>query len=235
MKKNVSLSLPKNAIVGVVVLGAVLVLALGYLVVISPKQKQIASLNQQTALARQQIADDLSRAATARSATDTPQIKTADIYRLETAMPSIQDMPDLLLELSQMASASGVSLQSISPTATASTATSTTTTSPYQTVPLSLTVTGNFYSITDLLYRLRDSVYVRNGALEATGRIFSVTSVNLTPANGVLSATIALATYVYAPAAAAPVLPGQTTTGQTTTGTTTTTSGSGPSAAGATP
>lgn len=230
MKKNVSLSLPKNARVGVVALGAVLVLALGYLVVISPKQKEIASLNQQTALARQQIADDLSRAATARSAISAPQIKTADIYRLETAMPSIQDMPDLLLELSQMAKASGVSLQSISPTAPASTAS----TSAYQTVPLSLTATGNFYSITDLLYRLRDSVYVRNGALEATGRIFNVTSVNLMPTNGMLSATISLATYVYAPAPAAPVLPGATTTSSTTTGTTTTTSASGPSAAGAT-
>lgn len=230
MKKNISL--PKNALVGVVALGAVLVLALGYLVVISPKQKQIANLNQQTALTRQQIADDLSRAATARGAIDTPQIKTADIYRLDTAMPSIQDMPDLLLELSQMAKASGVSLQSISPTATASTATST---SSYQTVPLSLTATGNFYAITDLLYRLRDSVYVRNGALEATGRIFSVTSVNLMPTNGILSATIALVTYVYAPAPAAPVVPGATTTSTTTTGTTTTTSGSGPSAAGATP
>ena len=232
MKKNISFSMPKNALVGVVAICGVLVIALGYLVLISPKQKHIGDLNAQTALARQQITDDLSRAATARSATGAPTIKTADIYRLETAMPSIPDMPDLLLQLSQMATASGVSLQSISPTANASTSTTTTSTLPYQTVPISLTVNGNFYSITDLLYRLRDAVYVRNGALEATGRIFSVTSVNLTPSNGVLAATISLTTFVYAPASAAPVVPGATTTG--TTGTTTTTAGSA-SAAGATP
>jgi len=232
MKKNVSLSMPKNALVGVVAVCGVLLIAVGYLVLISPKQKQISALNAQTALARQQITDDLSRAATARSATGAPTIKTADIYRLETAMPSIQDMPDLLLQLSQMAKASGVSLQSISPSANASTSTSSSSTLSYQTVPISLTVNGNFYSITDLLYRLRDSVYVRNGALEASGRIFSVTSVSLTPGTGTLAATISLNTFVYAPAAATPTVPGATTKG--TTATTTTTAGSA-SAAGATP
>jgi Tfp pilus assembly protein PilO len=232
MKKNISLkniSLPKNALVAVVAVGAVMVVALGYLVVISPKQKSIASLNQQTALARQQIADDLSRAATARSATGAPQIKTADIYRLETAMPDITDMPDLLLQLDQMAKASGVTLQSISPTANSSSST-TTTTLLYQTVPIALTANGNFYSITDLLWRLRDSVYVRNGGLEASGRIFSVTSVNIVPANGVLAATIQLNTFVYGSATPTSPVPGETTTG-----TTTTTASTGPSAAGATP
>ncbi|MGH2972644.1 MAG: type 4a pilus biogenesis protein PilO [Gaiellaceae bacterium] len=226
MKKNVSM--PKNALVAVVALCGVLVLALGYLVIISPKQKQISSLNSQTALARQQISDDLSRAATARSATGAPTIKTADIYRLETAMPSIQDMPDLLLQIDQIAKASGVSLQSISPTPSTSSSSSSTT--PFTTVSIALTANGNFYSITDLLYRLRDSVYVRNGALEATGRIFSVNSVQLAPAVGALAATISLDTYVYGSTAPASASPGATTTG-----TTTTTAASGASAAGATP
>jgi Tfp pilus assembly protein PilO len=230
VKKNVSLQ-KKHALVIVVAVSGVLVLALGWLVLLGPKQKQIGVLNQQTAAVRQQIADDLSRAATARSATGAPTIKTADIYKLETAMPSITDMPDLLLELDQTAQASGVKLQSIQPSAPAVGA------DGYSTVHITLSADGNFYTLTDLLYRLRTLVYVRSGSLEANGRIFSIDTVNLSPTGGTqMLATITLDTYVYG----APLTPTDTpltatSTTPAATGTTTTTSASsGPTAAGAT-
>ena len=97
-------------------------------------------------------------------------------------------------------------------------------------LPITLTVAGNFYTVTDLLYRLRNLVYVRSGALQANGRLFSVNSVVLSPSNGkTIAATIAVDTYVYGgTTVAAP----STTTPSTTT---TSTPSSGPSAAGATP
>lgn len=230
MKKNVKID-RKHGLIAVVAVGSVLVLLLGYVALISPKQKEIADLNSQTAAVRQQITDDVSRAALARSATGTPQIKTADVYRLETAMPSITDMPDLLLELDQTATAAGVRIDSISPVQTPSAAST-----DYTTVQIALDATGNFYSITDLLYRLRNMVYVRSGALEANGRIFSVNKVTLTPVNSQLSASITLDTYVYAPSTTpsttTPLPPGATTA---TTTTTTPPPAAGPSAAGVTP
>lgn len=230
MKKNVKLD-RKNALVFAVGGGAVLVLLLGYLLLISPKQKAIADLKSQTAAVRQQISDDLSRAALARSATGAPQIKTADVYRLETAMPSIADMPDLLLELDQTAAAAGVSIDSISPKAAPSTDSAS-----YSTVDISLDATGNFYSIMDLLYRLRNMVYVRGGALEANGRIFSVTSIKLAPVDSQESASITLETYVYTPSATPTSTSTTLTPGATTTTTTTTPPpAAGPSAAGVTP
>ena len=66
-------------------------------------------------------------------------------------------------------------------------------------VPINITFAGNFYSLTDLLYRLRALVSVRNGELEATGRLFAVDSVALAP-TGVgtgLTAAVTLDTYVY--------------------------------------
>ena len=231
MKKNVSIQ-KNQALVIVVAVSGVLVLALGWLVLLGPKQKQVGDLKQQTAAVRQQIADDLSRAATARSATGAPTIKTADIYKLETAMPSITDMPDLLLELDQTAQAAGVKLQSIQPSAPAEGA------SGYSTVHITLSADGNFYTLTDLLYRLRTLVYVRSGSLEANGRIFSIDTVNLSPTSGTqMLATITLDTFVYG----APLISGGTTLTTTSTtpaatGTTTTSSASsGPTAAGATP
>jgi Tfp pilus assembly protein PilO len=233
VKKNVNLQ--KHGLVVLVAVGAIAVVAIGWLTLLGPKQKQIADLKNQTAAVRQQITDDVARAATARSATSTPQIKTADIYRLETAMPSTLDMPDLLLEIDQTAKAAGVSLQSIAPSDLLDTG------SGYSYDHIQLTANGNFYTITDLLYRLRNMVYVRGGTLESNGRIFTVDQVAISPSGDALAANITLDTYVYGSlpsAAASPALPGVTSTTDTTATTTTTTpppSASGPSAAGATP
>ncbi len=232
MKKNINLK--KNGLVVVVGVCGVLALALGWVVLLGPKQKTLADLHQQTAAVRQQIADDLARAATARGATGAPTIKTADIYKLETAMPSIVDMPDLLLELDQTAKAAGVSLQSITPSPLTDTGTG------YSTEHIVMSVDGNFYTVTDLLYRLRNFVYVRSGTLQANGRIFTVDNLTLAPNGKLITAQITLDTYVYGsiaatPSSAIPAPPTGTSSSTTTTATTTTPAASGPTAAGATP
>jgi Tfp pilus assembly protein PilO len=144
-------------------------------------------------------------------------------------MPSEADMPDLLLELDQTAKASGVSVDSL---AFGQPAPSTDGT--YSSIQITAQAKGNFYTLTDFLYRLRNLVYVSNGTLQASGRIFSVSVFALTPAQKGLSAQITLDTYLYGSSipgvASAPA-----TTTTTTPATTTTTSSSGPTAAGATP
>lgn len=231
MKKNVNFNLQKNGLVVLVAVGAIAIVAMGWLLLLGPKQKQINDLKQQTAAVRQQVADDLARAAAARSVTGAPQIKTADIYKLETAMPSSVDMPDLLLELDQTANAAGVSLQSIAPSPSL-----TDTGNGYGAEHVVLSANGNFYTITDLLYRLRNMVYARGGALESNGRIFTIDSVTISPLGTELTANITLDTYVYgalpASTTGAPAPPAGTTTSTTTT---TSTPSSGPTASGATP
>jgi len=225
--------MPKWAPFVLVGVGGLVGLAAGWMVFLSPKQSQVADLHRQTQAVQQQIAADLARAATARGTSPAPTIRVADIYKLQTAMPSTADAPDLLLELDQTAKAAGVQLTSISGPLAASTAEG-----AYSTIPISLVVSGNFYAVTDLLYRLRDLVYVRDGALEANGRIFTVKSVTLAPNGNLVNANISLETYVYgsAPGASTPA-PAASTTPTDTTQTTTTTpaSSSGPSAAGTTP
>lgn len=232
MKKQ-RVQVPKWMPLALVVAGACIVMLGGWVLLLSPKQRTIADLHSQTAAVEQQVSADLARAATARNGTGAPTIRVADIYKLQTAMPSATDMPDLLLELDQTAKAAGVQLQSIAPSPTAAPAAG----AAYETIPITLTAAGNFYSVTDLLYRLRNLVYVRGGALEANGRIFTVSGVALSPNGKLVTANITLATYVYGPPAApapAPVAPGSTTTTTATaTTTTTTSSSSGPSAAGA--
>src|SRR5579862_1301338 len=106
-------TLPQPAQIALVAVGALLILVLGYMVLLAPKQKQISSLRQQTSAAQAQIAEDLQRSAEATGDTGASAIKVADIYKLQAARPALPDTPDLLLELDQIAKAAGVTLQSI--------------------------------------------------------------------------------------------------------------------------
>jgi Tfp pilus assembly protein PilO len=225
---------PQGAVIGGIVGAGLFVLLIGWFVVVRPQSHKASSLAAQTATVQAQITSNLAAIAAQKNTTAVvaPKIRVADVYKLAKAMPSAVDMPDILLELSQVAEDAGVDLQNISPNPPASDGT----------IGLGMSVSGDFFTVTDLLFRLRNLVTVRNGALEATGRLFSVDTISFSPSDaGKIDATIALHTYTYAGAAAAtpaptapvPASTDTTSTTDTTATTTTDTPSSGPSATGA--
>jgi len=199
--------------------GDLLLLVLGWFMLVSPQRataQSIARSAQATEVQVEQVNSAASNVVHPVVQPEQPEIRTAYLYKLQKAMPMTPDMPNLLLELSQTVRASGVELSSISPTPMDATTGITS---------ITLSVKGDFYSLTDLLYRLRSLVAVRDGALDVSGRLFAVKSVGFTPdGQGTsLDANIQLSTYTFgaaaqaaAAAAAAPVLPASTTTGETT-------------------
>ena len=217
--------LPKGAVVGGIVAAGLLVALVGWKVVVSPQKHKAADLAAETAAVKQKITDQLSAVAAAKTVSDVPKIRVADVYKLAKAMPSTTDMPNILIELDQVARDAGVDLQQLSPSPPAADGT----------IALSLTVGGDFFTLTDLLYRLRSMVSVRHGALEATGRLFAIDGVSLSPTTDhAINAKVSLHTYTYAPPA--PVAPAATPATTDTTQTTTTspdTSSESPSATGA--
>ena len=146
-------------VAGVLVFGLV-----GWFVLVRPQAGQAKELQAQQVAIQKQIDDQRQKTAAARGA---PKIHFADIYRLAKAMPDKTDMPDLLLELSQLAHDSGIRFDSITPAPAE-------TVGAYSVIPISVTFSGNFFSLADFLYRVRTLVNVHNGGLEATGRLFSV-------------------------------------------------------------
>jgi Tfp pilus assembly protein PilO len=220
VKAEKSKKLSRNAGIALIVGGDLLLLVLGWFMLISPQRATADSIRLATSAAEAQIVQAKQVQATPPpAAVQQPEIKTADIYSLNDAMPTSIDMPDLLLELNQLARASGVSMTNMSPgLPTALTG--------YSVVPLSVGIEGDFYSVTDMLYRLRTLVAVRHGDLQTSGRLFSVDSVTLAP-SGVgskLTAALSLNAYLYGgtpPVAAA--APAVTPTTTDTTSTTTTT------------
>ena len=223
-------SLPPGALIGIIV-GAVLVFGLaGWFLLVRPQGAKVTSLKAQATEVKAKIDAYHQQVAAVRAA---PKIEVADVYRLAKAMPDRLDMPDLLLELSQLARDTGIRFDSISPQAVAPIGS-------YAVVPISVMFQGNFYNLADFLYRLRSLVSVHAGRLDATGRLFSVDTLTFNESTlkfPQIQATLVIDAFVYGsgvPAQAPiPTTPTTTTTTTTTTSTTTAAAPSGASATGA--
>lgn len=214
-------------------IGFTLVIAtMGWFLLVSPQRSRSSELDEKIAAVEQQIT--AARAAQMQAADVTP-IRSADLFRLTKAMPSDNDIPGVLLELSRIASETGIVFEQIVPQATLAAG-------EMRAQPIDLTFEGNFYSLSDFLYRVRNLVSVQRGRLVANGRLFSVEKLQFSEApSGFpnIRASLTLSAFLYgsgptaAPPAASTTTPTDTTSTDTTATTTTETPPASPEAAGA--
>jgi Tfp pilus assembly protein PilO len=203
---------------------ALLIVAVaGYFGLISPKQARSAELDEQIAEleTKLQLVEKPSPAQAPKVT-----INVADLFLLAKAMPDREDMPGIILELNSIALSTGVNFISIAPGTPASKGS-------YNAIPVTLTFEGNYYDLTDFLYRLRNLVAVRDGVLGASGRLYTLDSLDMQEAEGgfpKIRATLTVSAYSFGSqpvspgAGAAPTETTQTGTSTTSTGETTTTS-----------
>jgi Tfp pilus assembly protein PilO len=230
-------SLPKAAQVALVATGLLLVALVGYFTLISPKRSTAADLKKQTAAVQAEINSNRSSAFTQAL----PAVRAASVFSVSQAMPNTLDTPDVLISLNQLAAASGISFDEITPQGSSSTSSSstsaatgvatTTTGDPFAVEPIQTKFTGSFYDLLAFLQRVRNQVRVQNGKLFTAGRLFDVSNVTLAAGpQGFpqVSATLVINEFVPQSTAPAPTLG---TTGTTSTTTTATTTSSGTSAA----
>lgn len=215
---------PQSVWIGVVVAGLLLVAVCGWFVVVSPQRSKAADLKKQIGSTQKQIDDARALVAKAKNA---QKVKIADIFRLTKAMPDNADEAGVLLDLNNMAKATGIEFSSIAVDPS-------TALSGYQVIPLRLEFVGNFYALSDFLFRIRNLVDVRRGALDARGRLFSADQISLD--EGIykfprIRAQIKLSAYVYGSGPAGSSAPAQSGTTPATTTTTTTPAASPPAAA----
>jgi Pilus assembly protein, PilO len=193
--------------------GAVLLYSLvAWFLVVAPKRSVATSLGADVAAAELKLVG-------AQATANQPQnggVTVADVFRLVKAMPASADQPGLVLELDRLARSSGVVLGSITPQEPVVGEGGATM------IPVAVVVGGSYRAITRFLASARKLVTVRHGKLRATGRLFSVQSVELSESNADgfprLDGTITLNAYVYdGPIVppSAPVTPTQETSGAT--------------------
>jgi Tfp pilus assembly protein PilO len=164
------------AVVGVLILAAV-----AYFVLVGPKRGEAGRL-----------ADEI-----AELQTKVQTAKLAGLFELTKAMPDKDDMPGIILEINAIAEASGVTFKSIAP-------------QPlvlgqgYRSLPISLSFEGNYYDLTDFLFRMRNLVAVRDGKLSAAGRFFTLDTIDMHDAGlPRIEAVLVVSAYSYDPAAQA--------------------------------
>jgi Tfp pilus assembly protein PilO len=205
-------NLPKPAAIAIVVVSLLVVTALGYFLLISPQRSKSSELEKQTASVQAQIQQLRIQTTQVRQ---TQPIRVADLFRVSKAMPSTDDMPGVLLELNRIAREAGIRFESITPQEGADAG-------GYLRRPIDLVFDGNFYELSDFLFRLRSLVRVRSGQLEATGRLFTVNSLTFVESERQfpdIKATLSVSAFVYGtgqpqppspppPAAAQPAAPG---------------------------
>jgi hypothetical protein len=187
-------------------LGGVLVIAIaaGWFLLIAPKRSEASKLQTQIADTRAQIV--AARTPVPRHQTS---IRVADLFELSRAMPNRVDMPNVLLQLADVAAATGITFDSITPSEPVPLGS-------FEQIQINLVFEGHFYDLSDFLYRLRNLVGVHRGVLDATGRLFAVDSISF--GQGSLTfpqvkASLTVSAYVFGDGTAAPV-PSQATSGQ---------------------
>jgi hypothetical protein len=152
------------ATAGIGVAITLVIAAAGWFLLVSPQRSRSSGLDGEIAMVESQISE--ARRAEIEAGNVKP-IRVADLFRLTKAMPEDNDMAGVLLELSQVAGETGIVFEQIIPQPTL-------TAGEYRAQPIELVFTGNFYELSDFLYRLRNLVSVQRGRLLANGRLFAV-------------------------------------------------------------
>ncbi len=217
--------LPQSAQIAITVAALLVLAALGYFALVRPQKGTASSLSKQIAAEQTQV--DQARALLVK-AKDAQKVRVADLFPLTKAMPDQPDEAGILLELNNVARQAGISFDSIAPQGS-------TPLSGYQVVPINVVFNGNFFQLNDFLFRLRNLVDVRRGALAADGRLFTVDNINFDEGEAnfpQIQASLTIDAYIYgtgttvsappqAPAASTGGAAGSATTPGSTTPTTT--------------
>jgi Tfp pilus assembly protein PilO len=182
-----------SVLVGV---AGLLVLLAGFFFLVRPQSHKAANLTEELAKTQTQIVTARSLAAQKPEQT----IRVADLFKVVEAMPDDPDMTGIVFQLQQTADEAGVKFDSIQPLPLEASV-------GYGLQPIDLAFRGNYYSLTDFLFRLRRLVTVHGGKLDATGRLFTVGRLDFAPGEDgfpQITATVHVNAYVFSPTATAP-------------------------------
>jgi Tfp pilus assembly protein PilO len=173
------------------VLGAVAVIALiGWFGLVSPQRSKAHKVDDQIADAKSQLR--VARMLATAHPSGSGKKKTG-LAQVRIAMPDDVQMPSVLNEVQKLARSSKVSLDTFTPSAA-------TVLSGYNAVPIQLSVAGRYNTVEKFLRSLRQQAGSRGGHLWATGRLYDVQNVSLSPGaddESDLTASIQLAVFTY--------------------------------------
>ena len=174
------------------VIGTAAVLAAAYLLVVSPELRQASSLGGQVSSAQAQLSSAEGELATARSAQAQYASAYAAVVSLGKAVPASQEVPSLIFELEQASSSHRVEFASISAGTGAgstagqggSAAAAAASAAGFTAMPFTFVFNGSFFDLEHLLERVQSfATRTSTGTLQISGRLLTIQSVKLAPAD----------------------------------------------------
>jgi hypothetical protein len=202
---------------------ALILAAAGFLLVIKPQRTKLATESGKIAAAQAQLA------ALRQGPTKAPTIPANELFSLARAMPEIDDMSGVVVDLQQLTSASRMQLVGVRPSPRVSLLDGS------SAVPMTVTLNGNWMGLSTFLKDVRRRVALVHGVPVVGGRVYNVDNVQVTTGAKPfeLQAVLTMDAFDYgappSPTATAGVTGATsgTTTGATTTTQSTTPTGSG--------
>jgi hypothetical protein len=198
----------RMVIMGIAVL---VVLAGGWLLLVSPERKQAAQQEAQVATARQQLASAQAQANSARSAQADYTDDYASVVRLGKAVPPLQEVPSLIYELDQAsnqrdvefnsisstgnaaasaasaaASAAGAASTSAGSTSGSAAASATVTPAAFTQMPFTFVFKGSFFGLAHLLAQIDSFANTTAPGASGSGAHSSTASEQTSPGTGVV-------------------------------------------------
>jgi Tfp pilus assembly protein PilO len=178
----------------IVLIGVVVVALLGaaWVLVVSPERQQASTLAAQVAAAQTQLSSAEGKLASARSAQSQYAAAYASIVSLGKAVPPAQEVPSLIVQLSQASNQRNVDFSSIvagggssgtgAAASASTTATATAAPAGFQQMPFTFVFNGSFFDLEHLFHRLSGfATRTTSGSLQVSGRLLTIQSVKLAP------------------------------------------------------
>jgi len=176
----------------------------GWLILVSPNRTKAHTLSG-TIKSEQSTLNKLKT--TQPSTAKHPALSHAVSQALLTsrALPNVTGMPQIVLQLSRIATLENVSLDSITPQPTVQY-------SGYVAVPISIQLSGQFFGVQGFLQQLLKQVTTGKSGVKATGRLYDVLNVTIqtSPTPPKVTATVLIQAFQYSAVVLPP--PGSTTT-----------------------
>jgi Tfp pilus assembly protein PilO len=182
-------------------------LAVVWLLVVSPERKHASELDKQVNAANAQLVSAESEAVNARAAQSHYAAAYASVVNLGKAVPPSDEVPSLIYQLAQASNQRHVEFNSISSSstgtgsATASSTATAATAAGFTQMPFTFVFDGSFDDLYHLFVALDKSTVQTSAGLQVSGRLLTLQSVKLEPktteeSSGGLTGTITATAYV---------------------------------------
>jgi Tfp pilus assembly protein PilO len=191
-----------------IAISSLALLAVVWLLVVSPERKQAAELDKQVSAANAQLAGAEAEAANARAAQAHYADAYASVVDLGKAVPPSEEVPSLIYQLAQASNQKHLEFSSITTgTSGASTSSAPTTTASagaptgFTQMPFTFVFDGSFDDLYHLFLQLDHSTVNTSSGLQVSGRLLTLQGVKLEPketngSSAALSGTITATAYV---------------------------------------